>query len=140
MQIIRLLYTFIKEWIGYLLTFLSLSFKTKNQLKLENIGLRSQLALYEERFQKHNIPKPRPTPAFRQLWVILSKCLTNWHTIIKYVRPKTVISWHRTAFNIHWTEISKPTGRPKISKDWVKLIKQIHQENPLLSPEKIHET
>lgn len=136
---IRSLYVFFKEWISYLMPFLSLFFKTTNDIKLENIALRSQLALYQQRFEKQKLPKPQPTPVFRQLWVILSKYLANWESLIIVVQPKTVIKWHRTAFKLHWKRKSRKIGRPKISQGAIKLIKQVHQENPLLSPEKIHE-
>jgi len=119
--------------------FLSLFFKSTNDIKLENIALRSQLALYQQHYEKQKLPKPQPTPAFRQLWVILSKCLAIWDSLIVVVQPKTVIKWHRTAFKLYWKRKSKKTGRPKISQETIKLIKQVHQQNPLLSPEKIHE-
>lgn len=118
---------------------LSLFLKSSNDIKLENIALRSQLALYQHRFEKQNLPKPQPTPAFRQLWVILSRYLVNWKSHLVLVKPETVIKWHRTAFKLHWKRKSRKTGRPKISQETIKLIKQVHQENPLLSPEKIHE-
>jgi Holliday junction resolvasome RuvABC DNA-binding subunit len=49
-----------------------------------------------------------------------------------------VNSWHKTAFKLFWKLKSKP-GRPKISLKTIALIKRIHKENPLLSPEKIHD-
>ena len=139
MSIIRSIFAIFKEWLNYLMPFLKLFFKNTNDIKLENIALRSQLTLYQQRFEKQNLPKPQPTPAFRQLWVILSKCLTSWESLIVVVQPKTVIKWQRTAFKLHWKRKSRKTGRPNISQETIALIKRIHQENPLLSPEKIHE-
>ncbi|MEK4228379.1 integrase core domain-containing protein [Solibacillus sp. FSL H8-0538] len=55
------------------------------------------------------------------------------------MKPETVIKWHQTAFKLYWKRKSRKTGRPKISQDTIKLIKQVHHENPLLSPEKINE-
>jgi len=55
------------------------------------------------------------------------------------VKPETVIRWHRTAFRFYWTRKSKPRGRPKISRATITLIKRLHQENPLWSPERIHD-
>ena len=124
---------------NYLIPFLSLFFKSSNDIKLENIALRSQLALYKQRYEKQKLPKPTPTPAFRQLWVILSKYLVNWKSHLVLVKPETVIKWHRTAFKLHWRRKSSKTGRPRISQETIKLIKRVHHENPLLSPEKIHE-
>ncbi len=55
------------------------------------------------------------------------------------VKPETVIKWHRNAFKIHRGKISRKRGRPRVSAKTIALIKRIHKENPLLSPEKIHE-
>ena len=127
------------ESIIYLYHFFRLYLKTSHTLKLENIALRSQLAVYMQHYEKQKLPKPKPTPAFRQLWVFLSKHLEDWRTVLVLVKPATVIKWHRTAFKLHWKIKSRKTGRPKISNEYIDLIRQIHQENPTLSPEKIHE-
>jgi transposase InsO family protein len=84
------------------------------------------------------MPKPRITPAFRQLWVLLSKINPKWKSSLMLVKPGTVISWHKTAFKFYWKRKSKG-GRPKISKETIALIKRIHKENPTLSPKKIRE-
>ncbi|GEL77111.1 integrase core domain-containing protein [Tenuibacillus multivorans] len=55
------------------------------------------------------------------------------------VKPETVIKWHRTAFKFYWKFKSKQIGRPTTSRETINLIKRVHKENPLLSPEKIHE-
>jgi hypothetical protein len=41
--------------------------------------------------------------------------------------------------SILWTRKSKHRGRPTISHKTIALIKRIHQENPLWSPERIHD-
>jgi transposase InsO family protein len=55
------------------------------------------------------------------------------------VKPETVISWHRQASRFYWSRKSKLRGRPAISRTTIALIKRIHQENPLWSPERIHD-
>lgn len=131
--------SYLFEWFLYLVGFLKLHLKSSQAIKMENIALRSQLALYVQRYEKENIPKPTPTPAFRQLWVLLSKNLANWKEILLVVKPDAVIRWHRIAFKMHWKRLSEKTGRPTISPTTIQLIKCIYKENPLLSPEKIHE-
>ena len=66
---------------------------------------------------------------------------STWRTkeVLHIVKPNTFIGWHRTAFKFHWKQKSKKIGRPKISSETISLIKRVHKENPLLSPEKIHE-
>jgi putative transposase len=106
---------------------------------MENIALRSQLTLYEHQYEKKKLPKPNSTPAFRQLWVLLSKYYLLWQSCLARFKPSTVLKWHRTAFKFHWMLKSRKTGRPKVSRQTIHLIKRLHKENPLWSPEKIHE-
>ncbi len=106
---------------------------------LEILALRSQLAMVQKDIFMGKISKPRFKPALRCLWVLLSKFLPNWKSSLVLVKPETVISWHKTAFKFFWKLKSKKAGRPKISLKTIALIKRIHKENPLLSPEKIHE-
>ena len=80
-----------------------------------------------------------PKPAFRHLWVFFSKYWTDWQCALVVVKPQTVLNWHRTAFRLYWAKKSKPLGRPTVSRAAIALIKRIHRENPLWSPERIHD-
>ena len=93
--------SYIIEWLQYAIRFVQLYFKSTHTIRMENIALRSQLTLYVQRYEKEKLPKPRPTPAFWQLWVLLSKNMTNWKEVLLIVRPETVIRWHRTAFKMY---------------------------------------
>ncbi len=104
-----------------------------------NPRLRSQLALFQQQTLNHKIPKPHPTPAFRQLWFFISKLWPDWKSSLLVVKPDTVIGWHRTAFCFYWAKKSKHCGRPAISQETIALIKRIHKENPLWPPERIHD-
>jgi len=106
---------------------------------LEILALRSQLTLTQQNILNSKMPKPRFTTAFRQLWILLSKIFPVWKSVLVLVKPETVIGWHRKALKHFWTIKSRKPGRPKISPEIIALIKRIHMENPLLSPEKIHE-
>ncbi len=112
---------------------------SRSALELENQALRSQLALFQHQVLNHTISKPRPTPAFRQLWTFISKHCPAWKSFLMIVKPETVIGWHRKAFRFYWTRKSKPHGRPSISRTTIALIKRIYKENPLWSPERIHD-
>jgi putative transposase len=105
----------------------------------ENLALRSQLALFQHQVLSGKRPKPKTTRAFCQLWVIISRFFADWISIIVVVKPETVISWHRTAFRWYWRRKSKPEGRPHVSPATIAQIKRIHRENPLWSPERIHD-
>jgi putative transposase len=107
--------------------------------KISKSSLCSQLSLYQQQLLNHKLPKPRPTPAFRQLWVFISKLWPDWKSALVVVKPETVLGWHRTAFRFYWAKKSKSHGRPKISQATIALIKGSHKENPLWSPERIHD-
>lgn len=130
---------YIKQWSIYILQFLKTIFMNNTAKNIEIIALSSQLALLTEQLENKKIKKPRTTIAFRQLWVLISKFYANWEDISPLYKPDTVIRWHRTAFKTHWWKKSQKIGRPPISKDIIELIKKIHKDNPLMSPEKIHE-
>lgn len=55
------------------------------------------------------------------------------------VKPETVISWHKIAFKFYWKRKSKKVGRPTVPIEIINKIRKIHEENPLVSPEKIRE-
>lgn len=132
------LFQYLKEWVYVFLKLLKLRFTSSIKKDLEIIALRSQLALVNHDIKTGKRPKPKATPAFRQLWVLLSKYYANWDSVLVHFKPETVIRWHDTASSLHWLIKSK-RGRPTISPKTIALIKRIHKENPLLSPEKIHE-
>lgn len=134
----RAIISFWREWCLVLTYIIKDAMKSHIALEFEIIALRSQLALYQQQELNRKIPKPRTTPAFRQLWVMISKLSPNWKSFLMIVKPETVIGWHRRAFRFYWLWKSRLRGRPKISQVTIALIKRIHKENSLWSPERIH--
>jgi len=126
------------NWIHIIKWFFKYTLMSDTNKTLEILALRSQLAITQQYILNNKTPKPRCNNVFRQLWVLLSKCLPNWKTALVIVQPDTVVHWHKTAFKKYWQRKSQG-GRPRISAKTIALIRQIHNENPLLSPEKIHE-
>jgi transposase InsO family protein len=114
-------------------------FRSRRALILENLALRSQLALFEQQVFAGKRPKPQPTPAFRRLWIWVSKHWPAWRSALMVVKPETVIRWHRHAFRWFWARKSRPRGRPAIAPATITAIKRVHGENPLWSPERIHD-
>jgi hypothetical protein len=108
------------------------------QKDLEILALRSQLAVLQRHIINKQIKRPHVDNRFRRLWVILSKILPGWESALMLFRPETVIGWHKRASKLYWRRKTKG-GRPIISHATISLIKQIHKDNPTLSPEKIHE-
>jgi len=130
---------FVKNWVGVIASMIRTGFMSSIEKDIEIAALRSQLVLCHQQIINHKMRKPLPTPAFRQLWVIISKLAHDWGSYLILIKPETVIGWHKKAFKFYWMKKSKISGRPKISPATIALIKRIHKENPLLSPEKIHE-
>ncbi len=104
-----------------------LVFKDRNNIMLENLALRQQLAV-----QKRNIKRPRLRNRDRFFWILLSQIWTDWKSTLLIVKPETVVKWHRQGFKLfwRWKSKSKP-GRPKVSKEIRDLIKRMSLENPI---------
>ena len=109
------------------------------KLQIENRALRSQLSIVQEKIVNKKIKRPRVSRFFRIFWVLMSKYYKDWKSLLVIVKPETVVGWHKKAFKMFWRFKSRKRGRPKISPQTIALIKRIHKEYPLLSPEKIHE-
>jgi transposase InsO family protein len=73
------------------------------------------------------------TAADRFLWARLSRFWTGWRSALVIVKPETLIAWHRKGFRVVWTwkvRRGQP-GRPPVSREMRKLIRQMSRENPL---------
>jgi putative transposase len=100
-------------------------------LAAENLFLRKQLALYQERQTK---PR-RATNAIRMSLVWLSR-LFDWRQALVIVQPATLMRWHRQGFRLFWRWKSKP-GRPRIPVELQALIRQMACDNPTWGQERI---
>src|SRR6516225_1518569 len=86
--------------------------RSRRALAAENLFLRKQLALFQER-------KVKPRGA-----------LVN-------VQPDTFLRWHRKGFRLFWRWKSRPVGRPRIPRDLRRLIREMAAENPTWGEERI---
>ena len=100
-------------------------------LAAENLFLRKQLALYQER----HIKPCRATDATRLALVWLARCF-DWRQALAVVQPATFIRWHRQGFRLLWRWKSHP-GRPPIPPDLQALIRRMAQDNPTWGEERI---
>jgi transposase InsO family protein len=111
--------------------FLFLCLRPSPALAAENLFLRKQLALYQER---RATPR-RATNAIRMSLVWLS-CLFTWRQALVIVQPATLIRWHRQGFQLFWRWQSKP-GRPRIPVELQALIRQMARDNPTWGQERM---
>ena len=132
--------SFIRQMFQYITCWLSSFFHSKHELAAEIVALRSQLVLYQLQQEKGIISKPRCTLSFRLTWILLKQFCAGWQNALCVVKPETVIRWHRTGFRIFWRYKSRyKNGRPIVSAEMRKLIRKIHSDNPLWSPERIYD-
>lgn len=114
-----------------LLALVRLGLTSRGHLAAENLFLRKQLALYQERRTK---PR-RPDPATRVALVVLSRWL-DWRSMLTVVKPDTVIRWHRQGWRLFWRWTSR-AGRPPIPVDLQRLIVAMARANPTWGEERI---
>jgi len=91
--------------VALLVWFLRVVFASRGSLALENLALRQQLATYA-RLQK----RPRLKPQERAFWVALSRVWSEWRSPLVFVKPATVIDWHRRGFRRYWRWRSRKPG------------------------------
>ena len=106
--------------------FLVLCFRPRTALAAENLFLRKQLALFEER-KAH---PQRATDAVRFVMAALAR-LFEWRTALRVVKPETLIRWHRKGFRLFWRWKSRPRGRPRLPSNLRQLIRSMAAANPI---------
>ena len=119
------------QLIADFVVYLGLLIRPRKAIAAENLFLRRQLALYQER----KVDPRRIDPATRITLALLSK-LFNWRDALVVVQPKTLIRWHRAGFRLLWHWKSKP-GRPPIPAELRRLIREMSRDNLLWGEERI---
>ena len=129
------------ELVRYALIFLRAILCPKAVLAVRLLAAESQLTAYKHGIASKKQPRPRFTPGFRLLWVLLSKFLDRWEDLVYLMQPATVKKWHTLAFRRFWRWKScRKGGRPPISVELQDLIYQMSKENLLWSAERIRDT
>ena len=98
---------------------------TRGSLVLENLALRQQLATYA-RLRK----RPRLEPQERAFWVALARVWSEWRLPLVFVKPATVIAWHRGGFRRYWRWKSRKPGRPRIPDEHIAFIRRMSIDQP----------
>jgi transposase InsO family protein len=113
-------------YISLLFAILRAAFRAQEDMVLENLALRHQLAIL-----MRSARRPRLEPADRLLWCWLSRRWSRWRSAVVVVQPDTIVRWHRTAWRHYWTWRSRrPPGRPRISAEVRDLIQRLARDNP----------
>jgi transposase InsO family protein len=133
----RLLYHFTQRACALLILlvdaarFLLLCLCPRPALAAENLFLRKQLALYQER----HIKPRRATNATRITLIWLARWF-DWRQALTVVQPATLIRWHRQGFRLFWRWQST-LARPSLSPDLRALIRRMARDNPTWGEERI---
>ena len=113
--------------LSLLISLFQLVLKDRTQLALENIALRQQLAVYQR-----TVKRPKIEDRDRIFWLTVMGMLREWKEALVFVKPQTVIQWHRKGFRCYWKRKSRSRpGRPPISMEIILLIRRMSQENVL---------
>jgi putative transposase len=105
-------------------------------LMLENLARRQELAAFA-----HSGRRPRIRATDRLLWIALRRLWSRWTEVLLFVKPETVIRWHRAGFGFYWTWLSRRRrrpGRPPIDRGIRDLIRRMVTENPTWGAPRIH--
>ena len=110
-------------------------FKSRRQLTLENLALRQQLAML-----KPSVKRPQVSTADRLFWLLLSKYVEGWRSMLHALHPDTVVRWHRQGFQFYfrWKSRSPKPGRPPVDTEIRRLIRQMQSTNVGWGAPRIH--
>jgi transposase InsO family protein len=92
---------------------------------LEILVLRHQLAVL-----RRQISRPKLEPADRALLAAISRALPRARWSCLFVKPETLLRWHRRLVAGAWTYPYRQTGRPPLDQELQQLIVRLARENP----------
>ncbi len=87
---------------------------------------------------RRTMPKAKLRSADRFLWVALQGCWSKWQRALVFVKPRTVLGWHRKGFGLFWRWKSRSrAGRPSLDHQLAALIGQMWSANPTWGSKRI---
>lgn len=109
--------------------------RRRSDLVLENLALRQQVAALAAKGGRARI-----TAVDRWFWTVLRRCWSRWTEVLVFVKPETVVRWHRAGFRRYWTWLSRRgrRGRPPTNASLRALIRRMAMENVGWGAPKIH--
>ena len=124
------------ELLWLLLTAVVAWVRPRNDLVLENLLLRHQLAVLTRPTRTRSRARLRLWD--KLLWVLARRFCAGWREHLRVVTPDTVVRWHRLGWRLVWRGKSRSRGgRPHVSPEIQELIATMSRENPLWGTERI---
>jgi hypothetical protein len=126
------------EALSLLLTTVLAWLRPRNDLVLENLLLRHQLAVLTRPTRARARPRARLHTWDKLLWVLARRFYAGWREHLAVVTPHTVVRWHRQGWRLFWRWKSRSrSGRPHLSPELQELIRTMSRENRLWGTERI---
>ena len=115
-------------WVQVIFVLLRAVLRSQAALAAENLALRQQLAILEQRSKR-----PRLRKRDRIFWTWLARFSSDWRSVLMIVQAETVVRWHRQGFRLYWRWKSRAgkVGRPTMDAEIRSLIRRMSRENPL---------
>src|SRR5258708_2588572 len=108
--------------------------RSRRDLLLENLALRQQLAVLNQRRQRPSLSR-----IDKLFWIAIRRVWTQWKQSLLIVTPETVVRWHREGFLKYWRWRSRgERGRKRVSREVRRLIFQMSAENPTWGAPRLH--
>ena len=108
-----------------LLAVLSFGDRAAEQVRLENLVLRHQVAIL-----RRQVKRPTYRMGDRALLAAASRMLPRERWNVFLVRPETLLRWHRGLVAQKWTHSRRSPGRPALDPEVRRLILLMARENP----------
>jgi len=119
-----------------LLSSLRSCLSTRAALQAEILALRHQLLVLQRSTRGRRL---RLKTADRVFWVWLSRLWSGWRSVVRVVKPETIIAWNRKGFRRYWTWKSRARdGRPPTNHEVRALIRKMSLANPRWGAPRIH--
>src|ERR1700757_3051425 len=110
-------------------------FRSRTALEAEILTLRQQINVL-----RRTAPKKQTFSAIdRLIFVCLYRLLPGVRDALAIVKPETVVKWHRAGLRLYWRWKSRRRGgRPTVTPEIRKLIREMSIANPLWGAPRIH--
>jgi putative transposase len=103
----------------------ALRFRSAEFKELEIVVLRHELGVLQRQ-----VARPRLDERDRVFLAAASRLLSGASRSSFFVRPETLLGWHRRLVRRRWTYVRRPPGRPAVSPELRQVVVRLARENP----------